>query len=172
MSKRVREKLEEYSRKRNFKLTNEPSPEVEIETQGQIFVIQKHSASNLHYDLRLEIDGVLKSWVLPKGPSLDPHIKRLAILTEDHPLSYAIFEGTIPNNEYGAGTVMVWNIGTYRNIQLNNNRPVSMRDAFKQGKIEVFLEGKKLNGNFALIQTNSNWLFLKKCTTIDEQKIF
>ena len=155
------DKLSEYCQKRNFTHTKEPIPETKIEYKRPLYVIQKHAATNLHYDLRLEIDGILKSWVIPKGPSLDSQIKRMAVLTEDHPLAYATFEGLIPKDEYGGGTVIVWDIGTYRNIQSEKEPPVSMDSAFKQGKIEVYLEGKKLKGKFALIRINQNWLFFK-----------
>ncbi|TFG46816.1 MAG: DNA ligase [Dehalococcoidia bacterium] len=155
------DKLKEYRTKRDFKRTNEPSPEAEEASGQPIFVIQKHAASRLHYDLRLEIDGVLKSWAVPKGPSLDPQVKHLAVLTEDHPMTYATFEGTIPEGEYGGGTVMIWDVGTYQNIQAAKEKPLSMVKSFDAGRIEVFLEGRKLNGLFALIRTAHGWLFFK-----------
>lgn len=124
------------------------------------FVIQKHKATSLHYDFRLEIDKVLKSWAIPKGPSCNPKVKRLAIETEDHSLSYLKFEGVIPKGEYGAGTVMVWDIGTYKNLKKD-----SMSKCFKKGKIEIFLSGKKIKGSYALVQTKlgsgKNWLLIK-----------
>ncbi|MBN2245688.1 MAG: DNA ligase [Candidatus Aminicenantes bacterium] len=136
------------------------------EKQKNIFVIQKHAASNLHYDLRLEIDGVLKSWAVPKGPSTDPKEKRMAIPTEDHPLDYADFEGVIPEGEYGAGTVLVWDIGPYKNLrETKDDEQKTMKESLSEGKIEVWLEGKKITGGYALIRTgkgkNERWLLIK-----------
>jgi bifunctional non-homologous end joining protein LigD len=130
------------------------------ESKDPIFVIQKHKASHLHYDFRLEIDGVLKSWAVPKGPSTSPHDKRLAVETEDHPMDYATFEGTIPEGEYGAGTVIVWDTGTFKNIK----EDISLPDSYNNGQIEVALHGTKLRGNYALIRTSKNdkkWLLIK-----------
>lgn len=155
------DKLSEYRAKRDFQKTAEPPPETAMPSEKPVFVIQKHAASRLHYDLRLEIDGVLKSWAVPKGPSLDPEVKHLAVPTEDHPMAYGGFEGTIPEGEYGAGTVMVWDTGTYRNIKAEKPQPESMTESFDEGRIEVFLEGKKLVGRFALIKTARGWLFFK-----------
>lgn len=133
--------------------------------KAPIFVIQKHAASHLHYDFRLEVDGVLKSWAVPKGPSTNPAQKHLAIMVEDHPLSYARFEGVIPEGKYGAGTVMVWDTGTYRNIKTKDEKLVPMDQCLKNGRIEIWLEGKKLRGGYALIRTKlhekDNWLLLK-----------
>jgi DNA ligase D-like protein (predicted 3'-phosphoesterase) len=127
-------------------------------------VIQKHDARNLHYDFRLEIDGVLASWAVPKGPSTDPREKRLAVRTEDHPLDYADFEGTIAAGEYGGGTVLVWDHGTYRNLKEDDG--VSMAEALADGHLTVWLEGEKLSGGYALTQTHmrgdpKNWLLVK-----------
>ncbi len=126
-----------------------------------IFVIQKHAASHLHYDFRIEYDGVLKSWAVPKGPSMNPAIKRLAMPTDDHPMEYADFEGIIPQGSYGGGTVMVWDTGTYNNIKKHNGKLVPMKDCIKKGTIEIFLEGEKLQGGFALIRTARGWLLIK-----------
>jgi len=154
--------LKTYRAKRDFEKTPEPSGKKGRKGKGNIYVMQKHAASHLHYDLRLQIGGVLVSWAVPKGPSTDPRIKRLAIQTEDHPLDYANFEGVIPEG-YGAGTVMVWDIGTYENI-----KDISMQTALKEGRIEINLHGKKLQGAYALIQTTydkaggkKQWLFFK-----------
>src|SRR5512143_2674092 len=145
--------LAEYRRKRDFERTAEPAPETRPGTGPLTFVIQKHRARSLHYDFRLEVDGVLKSWAVPKGPSSDPSIRRLAVPTEDHPLEYAGFEGTIPKPEYGAGTVMVWDYGTYRNLRDRPDRPFSMERSYREGKIEVELQGKKLKGGYVLVRT-------------------
>ncbi len=131
-----------------------------------IFVIQKHHASTLHYDFRLQIGNILKSWVIPKGPSLDPHMKRLAVLTTDHTLDYADFEGTIPAGEYGAGKVIAWDRGSYENITTQNGRPISIDEAFENGEITIFLQGEKLKGMFSLILMKKqnepkNWLMIK-----------
>ena len=135
-------------------------------TPRPLYVIQKHQATSLHYDLRLEVDGVLKSWAVPKGPSTDPREKRLATRTEDHPLEYAHFEGAIPEGEYGAGTVIVWDAGSYENLTERDGEPVSMEDGLEAGHLKVWLEGEKLTGAYALTQTkmrgdDSNWLLLK-----------
>lgn len=126
-----------------------------------IFVIQKHDATRLHYDFRLEVDGVLKSWAIPKGPSTNPKDKRLAVMVNDHAMDYAKFEGVIPEG-YGAGTVMVWDIGTYKNIKESNGESLSMKECLKKGQIEIFLEGEKLHGGYALIRMqDKNWLLIK-----------
>ncbi len=122
-----------------------------------IFVIQKHNARSLHYDFRLESNEVLISWAIPKGPSTNPAIKHLAIQTEDHSLEYATFEGIIPEGEYGAGAVLIWDRGPYKNLK---NQPIET--CLKDGIITVWLEGKKLKGGYALIKTDKrNWLFFK-----------
>jgi len=157
-------KLKNYQNKRDFHKTSEPRGGVERGSKEPVFVVQKHNAQNLHYDFRLEIDGVLKSWAVPKGPSLDPSIKRLAILTEDHPLEYADFEGVIQEGEYGAGTVMVWDIGSYKNKRADKagKNKLNIQESFGKGLIEVKLHGKKLKGGWALkkLQGN-NWLLIK-----------
>lgn len=161
-----KKKLQEYHKKRNFDRTSEPFGSNSKKGEKPIFVIQKHDASNLHYDFRLEMDGILKSWAIPKGPSTDPSVKRLAMPTEDHPIEYADFEGVIPQDEYGGGTVMVWDAGTYRNIrEEKDDEGKTMAESYDDGKIEVWLEGKKLQGGYVLIRTasgkNERWLFKK-----------
>lgn len=164
--------LKEYHAKRDFSRTPEPQAsepgKVAEEQQNRVFVVQKHNATRLHYDFRLEIDGVLKSWAVPKGPSLNPAEKRLAVETEDHPLEYASFEGIIPKGEYGAGSVIVWDGGIYRNLKASTSHhpPVSMAEAYEHGHLAVWLEGKKLRGGFALIRTKRlnnkpSWLLIK-----------
>ncbi|MBD3166636.1 DNA ligase [bacterium] len=161
--------LNDYTSKRDFAKTPEPEGGKSSPGDKPIFVIQKHDASNLHYDLRLEVNGVLKSWAVPKGPSTDPDEKRLAMPTEDHPIAYARFEGVIPEDEYGGGTVMIWDRGTYINLKADSNgegeEPVSMEEAWGNGKITVWLEGEKLQGGYALIRTgkgnDARWLFFK-----------
>jgi len=155
--------LEEYRKKRNFAETPEPVGQPSRHRHKHSFVVQKHDASRLHYDFRLEIGGVLVSWAVPKGPSMNPADKRLAIRTEDHPLEYAEFEGVIPEGHYGAGTVMVWDRGTY---QPKDGRSPDLQLA--RGKIDVVLEGKKLCGGFALVRTRTQgrqheqWLLIKE----------
>jgi bifunctional non-homologous end joining protein LigD len=168
--------LEEYQRKRRFEETPEPPPKVE-KTSGHRFVVQKHRATRLHYDFRLEMDGVLKSWAVPKGPSLDPGDKRLAMQVEDHPVSYFDFEGTIPQGNYGAGTVMVWDVGTWQPLspQPVNGKFIPGTDAeadamLKKGDFKIRLHGRRLKGDFALIHMKSRrpgtkgteWLLIKK----------
>lgn len=155
--------LEEYKDKRDFTTTPEPNVKSCLKSKEPIFVIQKHQASNLHYDLRLESRGVLKSWAVPKGPSMDPGVKRLAIPTEDHPMAYADFEGVIPKGNYGAGTVIVWDLGVYKNTKAETS---SFEDNLNGGHATIFLKGSKLLGKFALIKTkrggkNPQWLFFK-----------
>ncbi len=163
-----KESLAQYNSQRDFTKTPEPKgTQKQKHMTNPIFVIQKHQARHLHYDVRLEIDGVLKSWAVPKGPSTNPTIKRLAIPTEDHPLEYATFEGVIPEGQYGAGTVMVWDIGTYENIKYSKGKPISMLDCYLNGHIEVFLHGKKLTGAYTLIHLEKStykqggWLLIK-----------
>lgn len=157
--------LKEYQDKRDFRRTPEPSDETTEVSKAPIFVIQKHDASTLHYDFRLEVDGVLKSWAVPKGPSTDPRKKRLAQPTEDHPLSYADFEGVIPEGHYGAGTVLVWDRGPYRNLRAaEDDDGASMPQALDDGKVEVWLDGAKLQGGYALIRiddADDRWLLIK-----------
>lgn len=161
--------LKEYNRKRDFKKTKEPSGRSKTsKSKTPIFVVQEHHASHLHYDFRLEMEGVLKSWAVPKGPSEDPKDKRLAVQTEDHPLSYASFHGKIPKGEYGGGDVFIWDKGTW---VCDEADPV---EAVKKGRIEFTLKGKKLHGKWLLVRTHyketatkKNWLLMKKS---DEKK--
>lgn len=157
--------LKEYHEKRNFARTPEPVPGEEEPGRRPIFVIQKHDASTLHYDFRLEAGGVLKSWAVPKGPSTDPKEKHLAVPTEDHPLEYAGFEGVIPEGEYGGGTVLVWDTGTYRNITEKGGKEIPAAEAIAGGHIAVRLEGEKLRGGYALTRfrtgKNEAWLLVK-----------
>ncbi|MFP4478078.1 MAG: DNA polymerase ligase N-terminal domain-containing protein [Candidatus Izemoplasmatales bacterium] len=158
--------LDDYEEKRDLEKSPEPKGDDNKSHDKPIFVIQKHDAQNLHYDFRLEIDGVLKSWAIPKGPSTDPSDKRLAIPTEDHPLDYATFEGVIPEDEYGGGEVIVWDKGTYENESVKDDEDLSIEDAYEEGHIKVWLKGKKLTGGYALIQTDSGdnprWLLVKE----------
>ncbi len=158
-----RDKLERYRDKRDFRRT--PEPRGGARRGGRIFVIQKHAATTLHYDFRLEVEGVLKSWAVPKGPSTDPREKRLAIATEDHPRGYADFEGVIPQGEYGAGRVLVWDTGRYRNITRRDGRAVGMARALAEGHAAVWLEGRKLRGGYALTRIRRGrqpqWLLVK-----------
>ncbi|MBD3215013.1 MAG: DNA ligase [Candidatus Lokiarchaeota archaeon] len=155
--------LEEYKNKRKFNKTPEPKGEIK-KTDKNIFVIQKHDASNLHYDFRIELDGVLKSWAVPKGPSLNPSQRRLAVETEDHPIDYAEFEGIIPEDEYGGGYVIVWDLGTFENITEKDAEKVSLKQAYENGHITILLNGIRLKGEFALIKTKreEQWLLIKK----------
>ena len=168
--------LEEYKRKRRFEETPEPPPKVEKKA-GHRFVVQKHRATRLHYDFRLEMDGVLKSWAVPKGPSLDPADKRLAMQVEDHPVSYFDFEGIIPEGNYGAGTVMVWDLGTWRplcstpvNGKYIAGTEADARAMLEKGDLKFRLNGKRLKGDFALVRMRSRrpgskgteWLVIKK----------
>lgn len=144
-------RLTKYRRKRNFEKTSEPMGAEEM-SEGRIYVIQRHDATHLHYDLRLEMDGVLKSWAVPKEPPTTPGVRRLAVEVEDHPIEYASFEGTIPKGEYGAGTVGIWDKGSYTLLER------------KEDKITVNIYGEKLKGIYFLIRfkDKKNWLFFKK----------
>lgn len=150
--------LDEYNRKRHRQKTPEPVGRVQ-RGRGNSFVIQKHAASHLHYDFRLEVDGVLKSWAVPKGPSLDPAVKRLAVQVEDHPLSYASFEGTIPPHQYGAGTVIVWDRGTF-------TPEGDVAEGLRRGRLRFTLHGQKLGGMWNLLRSRAQgskptWLLIK-----------
>jgi len=161
-----REFLKEYHKKRNFDVSSEPFGKSKNKKDKDIFVLQKHQASHLHYDFRLAVDGVLKSWAVPKGPSTDPDEKRLAIPTEDHPMEYADFEGGIPEGQYGGGTVMLWDVGMYKNTRRDDKgKLIPMKEQIEKGHITFVLEGKKLKGGFSLIRfqkgMDEKW-FLKK----------
>lgn len=156
--------LKKYRGKRDFTKTREPRGR-RGSTAGARFVIQHHDASTDHYDFRLEVDGVLKSWSVPKGPSTDPREKRLAVPTEDHPLEYGTFEGVIPEGEYGAGTVLVWDAGTYENTTKRRGDEVSMADGLDRGHVTFVLHGEKLTGGYALTRfrkgKDESWLLVK-----------
>ncbi len=179
------EALTEYRRRRDFARTAEPAgeeppakseapagvtPGCEAPDAHPVFVVQKHAANSLHYDLRLELGGVLKSWAVPKGPSLDPADKRLAIRTEDHPLEYAVFEGTIPQGEYGAGTVLLWDFGWWEPDvswaeSAENGGPADSEAALAAGDLKFILHGHKLSGSWGLVRMkgrgDKNWLLFK-----------
>jgi len=149
--------LTEYKKKRRFNKTPEPGPDKKSSEFGNIFVVQKHRATQLHYDFRLEADGVLKSWAVPKGPPMDPAVKRLAMQVEDHPVDYANFEGVIPEGEYGGGTVMVWDMGVYAPENTDN-----VSKALSKGELKFTVLGKKLKGSFVLVRTRDRqWLLMK-----------
>lgn len=163
--------LGRYNKKRNFNISSEPrgpkkpltkNSDKKKSSKTLSFVIQKHAARRLHYDLRLELDGVLLSWAVPKGPSYDPTQKRLAVHVEDHPLDYATFEGSIPKGEYGGGEVIVWDNGTWQPIS-------DPKKDLKKGRLEFHLKGKKLNGVWVLVRMGppqevgkENWLLIKR----------
>jgi bifunctional non-homologous end joining protein LigD len=159
--------LKDYNEKRKFNETTEPEGKTKKSKDKLIFVIQRHAASRLHYDFRLEMDGVLKSWAVPKGPSLDPKDKRLAMMVEDHPYDYKDFEGNIPEGNYGAGQVEVWDSGTYEPLddtsKLSDEK--ELLKELKAGSIKFILHGKKLKGEFALVKMknaeNNAWLLIK-----------
>lgn len=158
--------LSKYNQKRDFKQTKEPKGKVAKSASELIFVVQKHAASHLHYDFRLEMDGVLKSWAVPKGPSLDPEVKRLAMMVEDHPYSYKDFEGTIPEGNYGAGNVIVWDHGTYTSDEKTDSDEKQLLSDLAKGRLSFILKGKKLKGEFSLIKLHgkqeNGWLLMKK----------
>jgi DNA ligase D-like protein (predicted 3'-phosphoesterase) len=161
------DKLKQYEAKRDTRRSGEPSGRTRSGARGKgpRFVVQRHDASSLHFDIRLEIDGVLVSWAVPKGPSLDPSEKRLAHRTEDHPLDYADFEGRIDEG-YGAGTVVVWDTGPYDNLTEKDGTAQPVGEALRQGHLKVALHGKKLTGAFAFTHTKmggdaSNWMLVK-----------
>jgi bifunctional non-homologous end joining protein LigD len=165
-----REQLTEYHRKRDFSKTAEPAGGAARKKASKKldFVIQKHAASHLHYDLRLELDGVMKSWAVPKGPAPDPTIKRLAMQVEDHPVEYNTFEGTIPKGEYGGGTVMLWDRGWYEPEKGEGEDTV--REGLKKGDLKIVFHGKRMKGSWVLVRTRGwgggsgpkpSWLLIK-----------
>ena len=149
--------LAKYQKRRRFGKTPEPTGKTKSGRKEPIYVIQKHYARSLHFDLRLEMGGVLKSWAVPKGPPKKIGEKHLAILTENHPIAYAKFEGTIPEGEYGAGKVKIWDSGTFENV-----KSAAVKKCFKDGVIEFRVSGGKLKGTYALVHfKEKNWLFMK-----------
>src|SRR3954447_11365314 len=163
MAAKVADSLSEYRRKRDFAITAEPAGKV-ARNQGHSYLIQKHAATRLHYDFRLELDGVLLSWAVTRGPSLNPSEKRLAVHVEDHPLDYGGFEGTIPKGEYGGGTVMLWDRGTWEPIG-------DPHEGMAEGKLNFILHGERMKGGFSLVRMRSdregksgreNWLLIKR----------
>lgn len=161
------DKLAEYRRKRDFERTAEPRGGRAPARRKLAFVVHKHAAGRLHFDLRLELDGVMKSWAVPKGPSLDPAVKRLAIQVEDHPVEYNRFEGTIPEGEYGGGTVMIWDRGAYRPADGGPDPLEALRRGYERGELKFVLEGRRLRGSWVLVRTRSRdprrpqWLLIK-----------
>jgi DNA ligase D-like protein (predicted 3'-phosphoesterase) len=159
--------LQTYRQKRDFAVTPEPGPVAKAKARRKkdpMFVVQKHDATALHYDFRIEAEGVLKSWAVPKGPSTNPNDKRLAMPTEDHPMAYGNFEGVIPEGQYGAGPVIVWDTGTYRNLTAKNGKEIPVEEGLKQGHIKIEMAGRKLKGAYALTRTSqgpAKWLLVK-----------
>ena len=160
--------LATYNKKRDFKVTSEPAGTKSTEKASR-FVIQRHHASHLHYDFRLELGGVLKSWAVPKGPSLNPTDRRLAMMVEDHPVSYIDFKGTIPEGNYGAGKVIIWDKGNFLAVN-KDHEPITEKQALaaiKKGEIKFFMNGKKLKGEFVLVhlkndaRSSNSWLLIK-----------
>jgi bifunctional non-homologous end joining protein LigD len=161
--------LKKYNQKRNFEKTSEPHGVKKSGKGSLCFVVQKHHASHLHYDFRLELDGVLKSWAVPKGPSLNPDDKRLAMMVEDHPYEYRTFEGIIPKGNYGAGEVIIWDEGTYHSLDAADKKESEklLRQGLASGNLKFILHGKKLNGAYALVKMKGGreenaWLLIKK----------
>jgi bifunctional non-homologous end joining protein LigD len=162
--------LEEYRKKRRFGVTPEPegkTPGARRRKKRLVYVIQKHRATALHYDFRLEWNGVMLSWAVPKGPSLDPAVKRLAMQVEDHPIEYNVFEGTIPQGEYGGGTVMVWDKGFYEYGGTDPDPTEALRLGYEKGDFKFVLKGKRLKGSWVLVRTRrgdpkrAQWLLIK-----------
>jgi len=168
--------LKDYNEKRRFDETSEPKGKTKKSKDKLIFVIQRHAASRLHYDFRLEMEGVLKSWAVPKGPSLNPDDKRLAMMVEDHPYDYKDFEGNIPEGNYGAGQVEVWDSGTYEPLDQNStlSDEKELLKELKSGSLKFILHGKKIKGEFALVKMknaeNNAWLLIKHKDDYAEEK--
>lgn len=168
--------LKDYNNKRKFDETTEPKGKTKKSKDQLIFVIQRHAASRLHYDFRLEMEGVLKSWAVPKGPSLNPEDKRLAMMVEDHPYDYKDFEGNIPEGNYGAGQVEIWDSGTYEPLDETSNisDEKELLKELKAGSLKFILHGKKLKGEFALVKMknaeNNAWLLIKHKDKFAEEK--
>ena len=174
MPRKKKGSLAEYEKKRDFSKTSEPSgrkraAKGKAKRRHPRFTVQKHAATSLHYDFRLEVDGVLASWAVPKGPSTNPADKRLAMRTEDHPMDYLEFEGVIPKGEYGAGPVIVWDRGVFENISEDRQgREMDLSEAIEKGDVKVFLLGEKIKGAYALVRTRTDergreqWLLIKK----------
>jgi bifunctional non-homologous end joining protein LigD len=164
--------LKDYDKKRDFSSTSEPGSGKKLsktkKDQDLAFVVQKHYASHLHYDFRLELEGVLKSWAVPKGPTLDPANKHLAVMVEDHPYDYKDFSGIIPEGNYGAGKVEIWDAGTYHslNAEDKDGTEEELKAGLEKGHITIIMDGNRLNGEFALIKLKNsrgnNWLLIKK----------
>lgn len=160
--------LKEYIEKRDFSQSSEPVGKEKQGKEKSIFVVQRHKASRLHYDFRIEVNGVLKSWAVPKGPSKNPNDKRLAMMVEDHPYDYKDFEGEIPEGNYGAGIVEIWDSGYYTDLE-GNDKDVTEQEtekAIEKGNVKIRLFGKKLRGEFAIVKTHNNyqensWLLIK-----------
>ncbi|HKT61362.1 MAG TPA: DNA polymerase ligase N-terminal domain-containing protein [Gemmatimonadales bacterium] len=167
-ARKAPKRLAEYRGKRDFTRTAEPRGGRRKRAAKLAYVIQKHAASHLHFDLRLELDGVMKSWAVPKGPSLDPAVKRLAMQVEDHPIEYNRFEGTIPKGEYGGGTVMIWDRGTYEyGGDEDIDAEAGLREGYQRGDFKFVLHGKRLKGSWVLVRTRrgdprrAQWLLIK-----------
>ena len=165
-TRRTRDALADYKAKRDFTKTREPEGRVGGAARRTLhFVIQKHAASRLHFDLRLELDGVMKSWAVPKGPSYDPTVRRLAMQVEDHPIEYTTFEGTIPEGEYGGGTVMLWDRGTYE--PEGGGGDAALRDGYARGDLKILMHGKRMRGGWVLVRMRTDergrgqWLLIK-----------
>ncbi|MDX6616282.1 MAG: hypothetical protein QOD60_1373 [Solirubrobacterales bacterium] len=169
MAKARKDTLSGYEAKRDFGRTSEPRAKRRgTKSKHPRFVIQKHAATSLHYDLRLEIGAALASWAVPKGPSTDPRVKRLAMRTEDHPLEYLEFEGVIPKGSYGAGEMIVWDRGVFENIShTRRGEPLTLEESLEKGDLKIFLLGDKVKGPYALFRTSQpgereQWLLVKK----------